>query len=136
MSALLMAVMLAGNIVHAARFTLIGRGHYLQALRYILRESPVEPIHVASNSDFRTSLLLAFYTRYLPRERQIVYHSRQEMNRSPTVDWWIVEFLDRHQHVPQQLDTAHGSFALQRYYDFYGPSGCGWAVYRHLQHSG
>ena len=132
----LLALMIVGNLVHTARFTWIGRGQYLQALRYMLQVSPDGPIHVASNSDFRTSLLCSFYARYLPKERPIVYHSRQTGDRSQTMDWWIVEFLDAHQQVPEQLSTARGRFSLERYFDFYGPSGFGWAVYRRAQHSG
>jgi hypothetical protein len=129
-SGAVLALILSGNIVQTARFTEMGRGQYLQALRYMMSESPDGPIHVTSSSDFRTSLLCSFYMRYLPRERKIVYHSRQELDRSQTVEWWIVEFLETHQNAPQEVRTATGRFSLHRYFDFYGPSGCGWAVYR------
>lgn len=131
LAGVLFAMILGGNIVHSARFTWVGRGGYFRALRYIVRESPVEPIHVASNSDFRTSQILSFYLQFLPADRRIVYHSRQEVNRSETiVEWWIVEFRAPQQRAPPELTTDRGRFSLQRYFDFYGPSGCGWAVYR------
>jgi hypothetical protein len=126
----LLALIIAGNFIHTARFTLTGRGQYLQALRQIVREGPERPIHVASNSDFRTSMLLAFYRTYLPNEPPIVYHSRQDLEPVPTIDWWIVEFLDSPLQPPPELETDRGRFSLVRYFDFYGPSGCGWGIYR------
>jgi hypothetical protein len=134
-SGALLSVVLVGNFVQTAHFTSIGRGHYLQALGHIARESPVGPIHVTSTSEFRTSLLCSFYARYLPKERQIVYHFQKESERTQLVEWWIVEFLDPHQNAPRELRSGSRQFLLERYFDFYGPSGCGWAVYRRTPHS-
>jgi hypothetical protein len=129
---LVLLLLLAGNAVCTMRFTQIGRGQYLPALSHIVQETPDRPVHLAGNSDFRTPLIVSFYSRYLPKERQIVYHPGQKPNRSRTVDWWIVEFLEPHEQVPQDLETVMGRFSLERYYDFYGPSGCGWAIYRRI----
>jgi len=133
MSAALSALIIIGNFTHIVRFTRIGRGQYLQALQHMVEAGGEDAIHVAGNSDFRTSLLISFYAPYLPDQRQIIYHSRQGTVGAPEVDWWIVEFLDRQPQVPQELTTTSGSYFLELHFDFYGPSGCGWAIYRRSQ---
>jgi len=133
---LVLALLLTGNVVHTVHFSLIGRGQYLEALRHIVRESAEVPIHVASNSDFRTRLLLSFYSRHLPMKGPIAYHPQSDASGLKLVDWWILEFLHPREKVPQEFRTPGGRFLLERYYDFCGPSGCGWAVYRRSDRPG
>jgi len=61
-----------GNLWQAAAFIRYGRGHYREALAYMARETPDANIRVASNSELRTRVLLAFHGRSLPAGRMVI----------------------------------------------------------------
>ncbi len=49
-----------------------GRGHYREALQFVADQMPAGPARIGSTQDFRSSLLLGYYRRYLPPERRPV----------------------------------------------------------------
>jgi hypothetical protein len=119
-----------GNLWQAADFIRYGRGHYREALAHMARETAEPAIRVASNSDFRTRVLLAFYGRYLPPGRTLIFFGAA----SPHVDeadWRIREDVEPTSSVPPELGDGRGHrFRLAERYPFYGLSGCQWSLYR------
>jgi hypothetical protein len=74
-SAALIALIIAGNTWHTVNFLKAGRGNYAEALSFIYGHSDSRPITIASAHDFRNPLMLAFYNRMIPDQRELIYYS-------------------------------------------------------------
>ena len=128
-AAVLVAAYLAGNLWQVASFAMGGRGKYLEALNHMVRASHDSTIRVSSNSDLRTSVLLAFYRRYLSREVTLVFLPRTPSGAGGA-DWRIREEVVPTATVPRETDDERGwRFRLVAQYAFYGLSGCQWSLY-------
>ena len=129
-SAIIIVGYVLGNLWQAAHFVRDGRGHYHEALAYMAQETAAAQIRVASNSDFRTRILLAFYGRYLPPGRTLIFYGATSPHVDE-VDWRIREDLQPTADVPRALDDGRGHrFRLTARYSFYGLSGCQWSLYK------
>ncbi|HWR97164.1 MAG TPA: hypothetical protein VN317_01965 [Candidatus Methanoperedens sp.] len=65
-----------------------GRGHYLEAVRYMDERSPAAPIRFASMGDTRAEVLVGYYRRYLPPQRQPRFvRGRDLMTVAP--EWFL-----------------------------------------------
>lgn len=126
----MLALVLIGNAYRTSRFAVEGRGQYLAAVRYLAQQSEGAPLRVASNSDFRTSVLLSFYRRYLPSGQEVSYLPHGGTSERVPPDWWILELLTPHQRAPGEIVVRNDRFVLRRQFGFYGPSGCSWAIYQ------
>lgn len=126
---------LLGNLWHAAAFITVGRGHYRDALNYMARETGDSTIRVSSNSDFRTRVLLAFYGRYLPTDKTVIFYQRTSP-RVAEAGWRIREDLEPTRRVPREIDDGRGHrFRLMERYSFHGLSGCQWSLYERVNGS-
>ena len=123
------------SLWQVASFVSVGRGHYRDALDEIARRTTGPDIRVSSNSDFRTSVLIDFYRRYLPSGKTVSLYP----NSSALVaeaDWRIVETLEPDAIVASEIDDGKGHrFRLMKQFPFYGLSGCGWSVYERMEAS-
>lgn len=128
----LMLAIVAGNLIQATRFILIGRGQYRKAMAVFVETSAPGTIHIGGNSDFRTRVLLEFYSRDLPKDRRIQYHSRFSPSAAPRLNWWIIETLNEDASLPEEWTIDSQRFQLKEAYTFFGPSGSGWALYRRI----
>ncbi len=118
-----------GHSWQVVRFAKDGRGHYREALLDVAGQSRSPEIKVSSNSDFRTSVLLTFYRRYLPAGKTLVFYP-QTFALAQETDWRIVEDVVPNDRVPAALDDGRGHrYQLMKRYAFYGLSGCQWSVY-------
>ncbi len=134
--AVIIAVYAVGNLWHAAHFITQGRGHYRQALDYMAERTAGPRIRISSNSDFRTSVLLAFYRRYLPLEKSVLFYGRTSP-RLAEADWHIREDVEPTASVPREIDDGSGDrFRLMERYPFYGLSGSQWSLYGRVGRSG
>jgi len=129
-SAIIIVGMVLAHLRQVADFARGGRGHYHDALAHMVQATADPNIRVASNSDFRTGILLGFYGRYLPPGRTLIFYG----GTSPNVreaDWRIREDLEPASSVPRELDDGRGQrFRLTGRYSFYGLSGCQWSLYQ------
>jgi uncharacterized membrane protein len=123
------ALLLVGNACQTGRFIIDGRGRYLEAVRYLAQHDARSQIRITSNSGFRTTVLLSFYSRSLPAGRRILYIPQDGKRRNVAPNWWILEILDPNAKAPRALQTRENRFELRRQFRFFGPSGCRWAVY-------
>jgi len=129
-SAIVILGYVLGNLWQVADFTGYGRGHYNEALAHMSRESADPNIRVASNSDFRTRILLTFYGRYLPPGRTLIFYGGTSPHAGEA-DWRIREDLEPTSGVPRELEDGRGHrFRLAQRYSFYGLSGCQWSLYQ------
>jgi hypothetical protein len=131
-AAVFVIVWMAGNLSEVAFFARDGRGHYREAVDDMARATADTEIRVSSNSDFRTSTLLAFYRRYLPEGRTLVYYPRRS-GPHPTADWRIVEDVEPNISPSSEVEDDLGNrFRLMKRLPFYGLSGCQWSLYERV----
>jgi len=124
---------LAGNFWYAGEFIAGGRGHYRAALDHMARASRETTIRVSSTSDLRTAVLLAFYERYLPPDRALVFYPRAS-RRVGEAEWRIREDVEPTATVPSEIDDASGArYGLVARYPFRGLSGAQWSLYRRVE---
>jgi hypothetical protein len=126
-----LVLILLGNAYHTYGFLKVGRGQYLAALDYILQNSPSAEVHVASDHDFRTGTMLAFYCNYLPDERPVHYHS-SKAPLSPQVEWAILHSFQTAHRWPPVFDRDDNRYELRREFPCSGLSGVNWAVYHRV----
>ena len=129
-AAAVIAAYVLGNLWQAAAFVRYGRGHYREALARMARETAGATIRVASNSELRTPVLLAFHGRSLPAGRTVIFYGRTSP-RVDEVDWHIREDVRPTASVPPAVEDGRGHrFELTERYAFYGLSGSQWSLYR------
>jgi hypothetical protein len=115
-----------GNLNHTVTFLRFGRGHYREALQYLVQATPGRSIRVCSNHDFRTTMVFTYYQRYLPLDKELIYLSGDDRAKA---DWCIIGVATPLRAVPRVVKTQDTRFVLKRYFPFYGLSGSSWWIY-------
>lgn len=126
----LLALYLAGNAVRVVDFLRLGRGHYREAVAYMLAHDPERVLTVGSDHDFRNSMLLGYYARFVPGDRGLAYLSEREWPpQGPR--WLITHSLDpRHEPPPSYIFAGRVEYRLAKHFPFSGVSGWHWCLYR------
>lgn len=122
--------MAAGGVLQMMDFERGGRGHFLDALAFINRESSGEAVTVCGDFDFRVRKFYSFYVPYVRGGARLIYREQDELPVGGA-DWLLVHRLDDlHPPEPRMLD-ADGN-AYERAGDFPAPTfgGWNWYVYR------
>jgi hypothetical protein len=129
--AAVLALFLAGQVHLYFNFLRVGRGHFTEALEYIVNHSPSQRVSVASNQDFRSSVELAYYAPRLLRNRQLVYVP-QDSHPSFQPDWYILHEEGYQAPGPAVLDTAGDpNWYRVAYFGASELSGQAWTIYSH-----
>jgi uncharacterized membrane protein len=125
----LLALYLAGNTTRVVDFLRLGRGHYREAVEYMLAHDPERVLSVGSDHDFRNAMLLGYYARFVPKDRGLAYVSEREWPaQGPR--WLITHSLDPH-HLPPPSYVFAGrvEYRLAKHFPFSGVSGWHWCLY-------
>ena len=129
-AALLLAVFLVGSARELFGLVALGRGHYREAVAYLIQNSPPDDPTIGSDHDFRNPMLLAYFARQLAGGDVLQYEPQaQWTTHAPR--WFI-----RHDpsETPDTRDFSLGGvghYHLERQFPFYGGiSGWHWLVYR------
>ena len=126
---LLFTLFTAGSLQHTAGLLTFGRGAYLEAIGYMVSRGTGPEIHVGSDHDLRNGSLLAFYGRYLPAGRSLVYHPMDAWPKNGVE--WVIVHDDLEGSVPYPVAERNGvRYELQRTFPFAGLSGFNWHIYR------
>ncbi len=127
----LSVLMLAGNIVATAAFLRVGRGGYLDAVTYMAANTPRPNITVGGDHNFRNGYPIDFYSRYLPKDRSMVY-LRNDAWPLEGPDWFIIHnTCSEEDFVPKNVvKVRDGTYRLMESYPVLGLSGVGWHLYR------
>jgi hypothetical protein len=134
--ALLLALFTIGNGIHTARLIRLGRGHYGEALQWMLDESRTRPAGIASDHDFRNGLVYSYYKRWTSAPRDLDYHMENQLPREGT-EWFLRHDLRTDQEPPPTVHDRNGnSYRLARVFPYAGLSGWRWAVYRNARLDG
>jgi hypothetical protein len=129
---LFLGLCVIGHLWHTARFIQGGRGQYREAVHYMAAATIEPEIRVSSNSDFRTSTLLAFYRSELPPGKALIFFPAAS-RRLHDANWRIIEELEPNRETPAELvDQEGGRFRIVKRWPFYGLSGCQWTLYRRI----
>jgi uncharacterized membrane protein len=128
----LLALYLAGNTVRVVDFLRFGRGHYREAVEYMVAHDPDRVLTVGSDYDFRNSMVLGYYARFVPKDRSLAYvREREWPPEGPR--WLIMHSLDAHYEPPASYVFAgRVEYTLARHFPFSGVSGWHWALYRRV----
>ena len=126
----LCVLMLVGNALSTADFLRVGRGGYLDAVQYMMANTLGTQVKVGSDHDFRNGLPIIFYSRYLPKNRNLIY-LRQDMWPPEGPNWLLIHNTCSEVFVPKPVVKVRGStYRLAKTYPVLGLSGVGWHLYR------
>jgi hypothetical protein len=129
----LLALFVAANSAHTARLIVRGRGHYLEAMRWMAQHSERRDVTIGSDHDFRNGMVVGFYARFLPPTPRIAY---LRQNQWPTggPEWLLLHSQARAFTPPPRLGDRSGNrYLLSTVYPYSELSGWTWAVYRNVQ---
>jgi hypothetical protein len=124
-----LAVFLGINLWHWSQFAVEGRGHYREALGYILSGSEAPVVTVGSDFDFRNEMLVDFYRTYLGPDTEKLVYVRRESLPVFGPDWWIAHSQDQKMR-PSSVVLDDHRYRLERTFPSSRLSGMVWFVYR------
>jgi len=124
------SIFIVGNAVRIGGFFVSGRGHYLEAVQYMADHDPDHIIEVGGDHDFRTRMILRFYSRYLPNH-DVRYIRRDRWEASGPL-WFLAHAQEAEQQPAQELsDPSSGlRYELEARFPYSGVSGWNWYLYR------
>jgi hypothetical protein len=122
---------LVGNTLSTVDFLRVGRGGYLDAVQYMAALTPRPTVTVGSDHDFRNGLPIIFYSRYMPKNKTMVYLSIDKWPLEGP-DWLLVHnTCSEDNFIPGSIVIARNiTFRLVKSYPVLGLSGVGWHLYR------
>jgi len=125
------ALMLAGNAVSTIEFLRVGRGGYLNAVNYMAANTPRPQITVGGDHNFRNGYPIDFYSRYLPKDRSMVY-LRSDAWPSEGPDWYLIhKTCSEEDFEPASVVSVRGgTYRLVESYPVLCLSGVAWHLYR------
>jgi hypothetical protein len=120
----------AGGAWQIRDFERGGRGHFLDALACIERETPGGIVAVSGDYDFRVQKFYTFYVPYLAGDKQFTYQP-QDTLPSQGAEWLLVHRLDdRHPPEPRMYDTLGNAYERVRDFPITSFGGWSWYVFR------
>jgi hypothetical protein len=126
----LCVLMLAGNALSTADFLRVGRGGYLDSVQYMAANTQWPNVKVGGDHDFRNGLPILFYSRYLPKNRSMVYLRLDEWP-SEGPGWLLIHNTCNEAFIPDPVVKVRGGiYRLAKSYPVMGLSGVGWHLYR------
>jgi hypothetical protein len=121
---------LLGNGIHIKNLFDEGRGHYLDALKYIESHTRRETIIISSDYDFRTKMMIGFYSKYI-RSKRLLYFTENSWSFDGSTDrpeWVITHDFARKPQVPSSVGPK-GGYLWEKSYFYAGFSGWNWHIY-------
>ena len=124
-----LAIYLGGNLYNAASLLLIGRGHYMDAIKYIyIAERSADDI-VVSADGMRDNFYARFYIPFLPPRPH--WHVQSLDEDTFGVSPWVVLNDPAIPFDPPARIVIHGQqYTREMVAPYYGLSGLNFAVYR------
>jgi hypothetical protein len=100
------SLLIAGSIVRLHDQLTIGRGHYLEAVRYIMNNSPSSQVSIITDHELRNSTVINFYKQFIPLSKEIDYISVNDMisKRKEAPEWLITH----HRFDPEFTPPLYG----------------------------
>jgi uncharacterized protein YfiM (DUF2279 family) len=134
-AALLLMLFVAANVRLTYGFLQVGRGNFLDALRYMAENSSGEDIHIAGDAEFAYRLYTEFYSPYVPAGHRFIIDSLAADR--PVEPEWIITNSQVQPYTPKRaiLDSKTGEeiYSLCEVFQYAGLSGTNFAVYRRVR---
>lgn len=126
------AVFCGGSLWWDWNFLSKGRGHYVNAVRYLEREEKAPVIEAASDQPWRNGIVADYYSVFLSPGRSL--HVSNQRTRKNPPDWFLAHrLLDSAPEPPAAFTDPLGNrFVLQQRFAKWGLSGFRWFVYRRV----
>jgi hypothetical protein len=126
----LCVLMLVGHAIATTNFLRVGRGGYMDAGQYMAANTPGTQVKVGSDHDFRNGLPIIFYSRYLPKNRSLIYLG-QDVWPPEGPDWLLIHNTCDEDFIPKPVVKARGgTYRLTKSYPVLDLSGVGLHLYR------
>jgi hypothetical protein len=123
----------AGSSEQISAFGCGGRGHFLDVLTYLDRQSPPGEVHLGGDYDFRVHKFYSFYVPYVKGEQRFHYDEQAKLPRHGA-DWLLVHRLDhRSPPHPSMYDVDNNVYQHDRDFPAAAFGGWHWVVYRKLR---
>lgn len=132
---MLLAAFVTCNLVPVARLIAGGRGQYAAALRWIAEHSAGPVVTLASDHDFRNTLVIEYYLgresrAYANRGEQLVYFRREQFPADGT-EWFLLHSFSGDPPHPGEFTTPGGiPYRLEHVFRCQSVSGWSWWLYR------
>lgn len=127
----LLAIFIFGNINMLKDHLKFGRGNYMDAVSYIIRESRGPTVSIISDHDFRNRVIIHFYAQFVESDKKIEYMSRNEQIKDKDKPEWLIQHnFDRSFSPPQNVSWFDKKYRLERVFNHAGIlSGWSWYIY-------
>jgi len=130
--AVMLAIMSGGG-VYTADLLKHGRGHYVDALTYMVENTPGNVVTIGSDHDFRNKTILDYYAPRFGGIKRITYYDKS-MWPQEGPDWLILHNWARDVLPPGAVTDLFGhAYSLTRSYRYARLSGWNWFLYRREQ---
>lgn len=120
----LLLASMAGNLIQIVPFLTHGRSHYAEALTDILARSGDGPITVGGDHNFRSRMMIDFYSPRMLKSGPVTFHS---IDATPP-QWLILAGKPRADVVRQETDYRR----IRTYFDAASPAGS-LSIYRQVR---
>ena len=112
----------------------VGRGQYVETIKYMLNQTRGQTVKVGGDRDFQTTTMLSFYTPHAfnslkrQKNKNIQYIPRDTWE-SNSPDWVLSLTLDNYISPKKKLEL-HDTYLFKEEFSFTALSGWRWFVYR------
>jgi len=107
-------LLLSANLLRVHDQIITGRGHYLEAVRYILDHSSSSKITVATDQNLRNTTVMNFYRQFIKTDKEIIYVSERPAPDGTKIypEW----FVAHHHFDPDYFPPVYGRRNGQPYH--------------------
>jgi len=125
-----LVLFVVGNGWHTARLIELGRGGYLDAVRFMAAGSKGDTFIVGSDQDLRVGMMITFYAKYLSEPKRLGYYPTNGWPPNGP-DWLVLHRQDKEEPPPRIMaDRFRNRYDFVREFRYAGLSGYRWFVYR------
>jgi hypothetical protein len=127
---LIVTTMTVGHSFKILPLLRYGRGNYTDAMLYIMQNTTNQTIHIGSDHDFRNGMLLKYYSRFVPPEKQIHFTNKDNiMTQKP--EWLITHNQDLAFKPPKQIIINNSlTYDFRKKFFYSGVSGWNWFIFK------
>ncbi|UCD65303.1 MAG: hypothetical protein JSW69_04525 [Deltaproteobacteria bacterium] len=127
---LIVTTLMVGHTFKILPLLKYGRGNYTNAMKYMLQNSTGQTVRIGSDHDFRNGMLLKYYSRFAPPERQIHFINKDNIvTQKP--DWLITHNQDLTYNPPEQIIINNSLiYEFRKKFSYSGVSGWNWFIYK------
>ena len=126
---LAMGAFALANMNLAADLIKTGRGSYREAMQCIGENTAGKTMTIGGDHDFRNQVVLWYYSRWMPRGKNLLYIEHKDLDKSPP-QWLLKIIYEQDPEPPKILKRISGpEYGLVKIFPYSGYSGWAWGLY-------